>query len=299
MISNLAHNHSQSLVKLDLNATLADLPLCEISIDIARLTKEVVKLFENDAMIPGVILKRDGKFYGMLSRRRFLKRMSRPYALEIFLNRPLSTFDQIESFTASIFPDSTIILEASQAALERENGQMYEPIAVAKADGDYGLIDMPILLQAQSQIHQLTHQLLKEQTYAHMVQTEKMASLGRMLAGIAHEIRNPVNCIHGNMQFLQDYFGDLLSLVEVYQSEVGQPSPAIAKLLQEVELDFLQEDLSKILQSVELSAVRMTEIVTSLGNFSRIDETKKQLINLSGWINSTLLILESFKEVML
>lgn len=293
MSNNLAKNLHQNLGKLGLEATLADLPLWDLSVEITTLTKEVVKLFENDAVTPGVLLKKDGLFCGMLSRRRFLKRMSRPYALELFLHRPLSTFDNIENFAANVLSGDTPILTASQIALERDNGQMYEPIVVMGADGYYGLVDMPILLQAQSHIHQLTHQLLKEQTHVHMIQTEKMASLGRMLAGIAHEIRNPVNCIHGNMQFLQDYFGDLLTVVEAYQGEIKQPPQAIAELLENIELTFVQEDLPKILQSIEISAIRMTEIVASLGNFSRIDETKKQLVNLPECINSTLLILNN------
>ena len=233
----------------------------------------------------------------MVSRRRFLKRMSRPYALEIFLHRPLSTLYNVENFPVNILPDSTPVAEAAQFALEREGNQMYEPIVVERENGEYALIDVPLVLYAQSHIHQLTSQLLTEQTHAHMVQTEKMASLGRMVAGIAHEIRNPVNCVHGNMSFLQNYFDDLLTLVKTYQTEIPNPTPAIAEQLEEADIEFLEEDLPKILQSIEISAVRMTEIVASLRNFSRIDETKQQLIKLSECLDSTLLILNNrFKK---
>lgn len=289
----LSSIYADHLETLSLHSTLAELPSYNKTVDVAHLTKVVVKLFEEDTLIPGVILKRNGLFYGMISRRRFLKRMSRPYALEIFLKRPLSTLYNVENFPVNILPEHTPILDAAQFVLERQEGQMYEPVVIETQEGGYSLIDVPLLLYAQSHIHQLTSQLLKEQTHAQRVQTEKMASLGRMVAGIAHELRNPVNCIHGNMDFLRDYFGDLLRLVEGLQREIPEPSPAIAALLEEVELDFLQEDLGKILESIAISSVRMTEIVTSLRNFSRVDERKQELINLPECIESTLLILNN------
>lgn len=286
-----------SFEQLTLGSTLAALPLFQTQLDVTSLTKKVVNKFQQDGLIPGIILRKKGKFYGMISRRRFLERMSRPYALEIFLNRPLSTLYDIENFSADVLPAETPIPEAAQYVLQRDPERMYEPIVIVDGAQNYSLVDVPHLLNAQSHIYKLTHQLLKEQTHAHMVQTEKMASLGRMVAGIAHEIRNPVNCVHGNMSFIKNYFADLLNLLQAYQSELVTPSPAIAALEAEVELDFLKDDLPKILQSVELSARRMTEIVTSLRNFSRIEETKPQLVNVPECIDSTLLILNNrFKK---
>jgi signal transduction histidine kinase len=286
-----------SFAKLTLGSTLAALPLFQTQLDVTSLTKKVVHKFQQDGLIPGIILRKKGKFYGMISRRRFLERMSRPYALEIFLNRPLSTLYDIENFSADVLPAGTPIPEAAEYALRRNPERMYEPIVAVDETQNYSLVDVPHLLNAQSHIYQLTHQLLKEQTHAHMVQTEKMASLGRMVAGVAHEIRNPVNCVYGNMSFIKNYFADLLNLVQAYQSELVTPSPAIAALEEEVELDFLKDDLPKILQSVELSAGRMTEIVASLRNFSRIDENKQQLVNVPECIDSTLLILNNrFKK---
>ncbi|MGB2925436.1 MAG: ATP-binding protein [Limnothrix sp.] len=259
----------------------------------SSLTKKLVEKFQQDTMVPGIILRKKGRFCGLISRRRFLERMSRPYALEVFLKRPFSALYNIENFLVATLPANTPIPEAAQYALQRNQEQMYEPIVVVDNAENYSVIDVPLLLNAQSYIHKLTHQLLIEQTNSHMVQTEKMASLGRMVAGIAHEIRNPVNCVNGNMRFLKSYFQDLLQLVETYQAEVEKPSAAIATLIEEIEFDFLQEDLPKILESVELGAVRMTEIVTSLRNFSRIDETKQQLIAMPECLDSTLLILNN------
>ncbi|OKH19206.1 ATP-binding protein [[Limnothrix rosea] IAM M-220] len=290
---NLSTTYAESLANLTIESTLSDLTLYDTIVDAKNITKNVVQLFEADTIIPGIILTQNNRFYGMISRRRFLKRMSRPYALEIFLQRPLSTLYNVENFPVNILPESTLVVEAAQFALEREGSQMYEPIVVERQNGDYALIDVPLVFYAQAHIHKLTSQLLTEQTHAHMVQTEKMASLGRMVAGIAHEIRNPVNCVHGNISFLQRYFDDLLALVQAYQNEMPHPSKAIAERRQKADIEFLQEDLPKILQSVEISAVRMTEIVASLRNFSRIDETKQQLIKLPECLDSTLLILNN------
>ncbi|AFY38784.1 histidine kinase [[Leptolyngbya] sp. PCC 7376] len=290
---NLSSTYADSLAKLTIESSLRDLTLYKKSVDVKNLTKILLKIFENDTVIPGVILKKGKEFYGMVSRRRFLKRMSRPYALDLFLKRPLTTLYNVDNFPVNILPESTPVLEAAQFALEREGEQMYEPIVVQRENGKYALIDVPLVLYAQSHIHKLTNELLQEKTHAHVVQTEKMASLGRMVAGVAHEIRNPVNCVHGNVSFLQNYFDDLLGLVKMYQAELPQPSVMIANYLKDIEIEFLEEDLPKILQSVEISAVRMIEIVTSLRNFSRIDETKQQLIKLPECLDSTLLILNN------
>jgi len=104
-------------------------------------------------------------------------------------------------------------VEAARLALQRSPESLYDPVIVQLAPADYRLLDWHELLVAQSQIHELTTKLLCEQTQEQLIQTEKLASLGQMVAGVAHEIRNPVNSISGNLQFLSNYSKDLLRLV--------------------------------------------------------------------------------------
>jgi signal transduction histidine kinase len=146
---------------------------------------------------------------------------------------------------------------------------------------------------AQSQIQELTTQLLHDQTQAQMIQTEKMASLGQMVAGIAHEIKNPVGCITGNFEFLDDYCDKLTELLTAYAAEVPQPSEDLNQLKEDYELDFILEDLPKILKSMQLGSERLTKIVGSLQNFSHMDESRHQPANIHECIESTLIILNN------
>ena len=125
-----------------------------------------------------------------------------------------------------------------------------------------------------------------------LVQKEKMSSLGKLVAGVAHEINNPVNFIHGNLKHIQQYSLGLLQLVELYQKHYPQPEQEIQDCAEELELEFLQEDLSKIISSMTIGSNRIRQIVLSLRNFSRLDEAEFKPVNLHEGIESTLLILQ-------
>ncbi|WP_040483520.1 GAF domain-containing sensor histidine kinase [Lyngbya aestuarii] len=130
-----------------------------------------------------------------------------------------------------------------------------------------------------------------KQAQIQLVQTEKMSSLGHLVAGIAHEINNPVNFIYGNLDPATEFTQDLLDLVELYQQEYPQPTPQIVEKIAEIDLDYLIEDLPKILSSMRLGAERIRQLVLSLRNFSRLDEAEVKPVDLHEGIESTLLIL--------
>lgn len=132
-----------------------------------------------------------------------------------------------------------------------------------------------------------------KQTQAQLIQTEKMTSLGAMVAGVAHEINNPVNFIYGNLNYASDYIQDLLSLLRLYQQFYPEPQPAIQEQLEDIDFEFLAEDLSKILSSMTVGANRIREIVLSLRNFSRLDEVGMKRVNLHEGIENTLLLLNN------
>ncbi|MBE9101850.1 ATP-binding protein [Vacuolonema iberomarrocanum] len=131
-----------------------------------------------------------------------------------------------------------------------------------------------------------------QHTQVQMVQGEKMSSLGQLVAGVAHEINNPVNFIHGNIVHVQGYAQDLLNLVQLYQTHYPQPIDAIQTEAEAMDLAFMQEDLPKTLSSMKLGTGRIREIVLSLRSFSRSDEAECKAVDIHEGIDSTLLILQ-------
>lgn len=281
------------LDNLTLESTLKDLFLYDFQVEVVNLGIEVAHTFDQNPTLPGVILMDRGKFFGLISRRRFWEYMSRPYSIELFYKRPLLTLYHFAKTAALVFSPDTSILEASKQSLQRSPKSLYDPILVEFTPNQYRLIDVHQLLIAQSKIYELTAKLLDEKTHAHQVQTEKMASLGRTMAGVAHEIRNPVTAIRGNVDFLKEYYDNLLELIEAYQTEFSEKTATIEDIEESIELDFILEDAPRLLESLKLSAERMTQIVTSLRNFSRVDDEKRQNIDIHDYLESTLLILNN------
>jgi signal transduction histidine kinase len=147
-------------------------------------------------------------------------------------------------------------------------------------------------LEQKNRVLEQTLQDLKL-TQSQLVQSEKMSSLGQLVAGVAHEINNPVNFIHGNLKYLHEYTENLLGLISLYQEEYPTPSAAILTELDRIDFDFLQTDLEKILRSIRVGTDRIREIVLSLRNFSRLDESALKWANLHDGIDSTLMILQN------
>jgi signal transduction histidine kinase len=147
---------------------------------------------------------------------------------------------------------------------------------------------------AQDKAQQLEAALLElQQTQAQLIQTEKMSSLGQLVAGIAHEINNPVNFIYGNITHTREYTKDLLHLVELYQQSYYPPTPEIYEHIDNIDLEFLKQDLPKILDSMNMGAERIRQIVLSLRNFSRLDEDGTKAVDIHEGIDSTLLLLQN------
>lgn len=147
------------------------------------------------------------------------------------------------------------------------------------------------LRQQTEQLKQSLSELKQAQVL--LVQNEKMSSLGQMVAGIAHEINNPISFIQGNIAYAKQYFQNLLSLVQVYQQHYPEPVPEVQLAIEETELNFLSEDLPKLISSMEIGAQRINEIIHSLRNFSRLDEAEMKLVDIHEGIDNTLLILNS------
>lgn len=129
------------------------------------------------------------------------------------------------------------------------------------------------------------------QAQMQLVQNEKMSSLGQMVAGVAHEINNPVNFIYGNLSHAKAYMQDLVTLINLYRQDCPEPSTKVKDQLEEIDLEFLQEDLTKLFDSLNIGAERIRELVLSLRNFSRLDESESKSADIHEGIESTLTML--------
>jgi PAS domain S-box-containing protein len=148
-----------------------------------------------------------------------------------------------------------------------------------------------IAREQAKQLEQTLYELKRAQSQ--LIQTEKMSSLGRLVAGVAHEINNPVNFIYGNLSHAKVYVQELLELVQIYQAEYPEPAATIVETMEDIDFEFLIDDLPKLMASMEVGADRIREIVRSLRNFSRLDEAEMKFVDIHAGIDSTLMILQN------
>ncbi len=168
---------------------------------------------------------------------------------------------------------------ASQAAIAIQQAELYQQTKQAAAD-------------AMNQAAKLETALMELQsTQTQLIQGEKMSALGELVAGVAHEINNPMNFIYGNLIHITEYTQDILNLVNLYQKSYPNPDPEIINKAEDIDLEFVREDLPQMLSSMKLGAERIREIVQSLRNFSRIDQTQMKPVDIHDGIDSTLMIL--------
>ena len=166
---------------------------------------------------------------------------------------------------------------SAQAAISLENARFYNVLETRVAQRTEKL---------QTALEELRH------TQLQLIQSEKMSSLGQVVGGIAHEINNPINFIYGNLYYTNEYAENLLHLLRLYQKNYPNPVQEIVNETEQIDLDFLMNDFTKMIDSMRLGAARVRDIVLSLRNFSRLDESDRKWVNIHEGIDSTLMILD-------
>ncbi|MGF1537580.1 MAG: sensor histidine kinase [Elainellaceae cyanobacterium] len=197
---------------------------------------------------------------------------SNRFTLDYFQGVPVHGKDEVASLARSLeqlvswVNQYTAQLEESRSSLERRVSQRTQELTDT----------IEALNQAQMKL----------------VQSETMSSLGQLVAGVAHEVNNPVGFIYGNISYAKDYVQRLLTVLQAYEAQVASPSPALQAMLNEAELDFVVEDLPKVLQSIQTGAERIHHIVRSLQKFSRLNEADVKQVDIHDCLDSTLLMLQ-------
>lgn len=217
----------------------------------------------------------------------FLPDQTTPYPIEEFpLMQALrgGSIDATEVFARTAEPLVENWLSVTARSLRDETGKIQGGIAVfhnvtSLKQTEVALRRSEAYSREQAQqLHQALQDLQKAQTQ--LIQTEKMSGIGQLVAGVAHEINNPISFVYGNIIPANEYFQDLLRLLRLYQKHYPNPDLEIQAEIDAINLDFLEEDLQKLLKSIHSGAERVRQIVLALRNFSRLDEAGMKPVNL-------------------
>lgn len=277
---------------LALDSTISQLHLYDVQVELDKTGAFAKELFKADPLLPALLISDNGKYIGMISRRRFLECLSRPYALELFTKRPLRVmYEQFNGEPLKLMGSMSIVM-AAQLALGRGSDDIYEPLVVQIEDEQYRVLDVHDLLQSQSYIHELATKLLREQTQSTMIQTEKMASLGQIVAEVSHDIRNPVSAIYGNTECLLTYIEGVMKILRAYEKEYGTVSPLVVETLENVDWEFVRSDLPQVVRSIQSGAKYLRRLVDTLQSLSHMeDHANPEPIDLLDCVDSSLTIL--------
>ncbi len=267
------HLHVESKVK--------ELPLYDFRIDDSSPGKEVAQAFQLNPLLPGVILTKKGKFSGIISQRQFLEIMSSPYGLELFSKRSICSLYRFVNQEIFKIPGELQIVEAARRSLQRLNHLVYEPIVVEIEPSVHRLLDMHQLLLADSQIHQLTcnllHDKINQQTQELRRQIEKMASLSSpeqekinnfkdLTSSITSEIKIPVYW-NQSLNLLFIYCKSLRQVLSDYEALVAQETSITSEISAESQRDLIFNKFPETLKTMHTDSTRLTKFIAGLQIF--------------------------------
>ncbi len=290
--------HDGSLKPLQPDSILLDLPLYGFQWTIDAAASDLADVFDQMPTLPGVLLYDAGELVGMISRQRFAAYLLRPHGAPLFLAQPVRVIHSYARSHNLILAGDSLILIAAQQALRRSPELIGEPIIVKLPHSEscregYRLLDFHELNIAAWQLRGIETQVWHEKTHLEMLRHNRMASLGRLVDGVSHEILDPVSFIWGNLSHLTNYIRDLLGLIALYETELPEVSTALTEYRHAIEVEYLREDIPRTLDSLRTGSNRLSKLATSLQNFCHIDEVYPKAANVHECLDGVLLLLKS------
>ncbi|MFG3818062.1 sensor histidine kinase [Limnothrix redekei] len=293
--------HEPASSSLGLEATLADLPSYDCMVDVAVSGFALASWLARYPRVPGAIVIDRGRLEGVITRQQLLEFAIRPSGAAI-LEQPLQALWGYLERDCLTLPVELPIVQAMKRAVSRTIGLLTDPIVVQCAEGPR-LLDTRALIVADWQIRGIETQARYERMQLQAIQNDKLASLGRLVDGVAHQILDPVGFIWGNLTHLGSYGEQLVQLVDAYRDwaeQSKQPIPwTITNLEESVDFDFLRDDLPLLLSSLRNGAERLKAIVSSLQNFCHLDDVYPHPTDLHQRLNSIVLLLQSRLSVQI
>jgi signal transduction histidine kinase len=285
---------------------LKDLPLHCFTIDLADAEAQsftgtnLAAAFHAAPQVPAVVLVESDagrlhqRLVGVVVRSSFFELMVDGNGCSSsFLQQSLRAFLPYLGIPVLKLAGEMTILVSAQRALRRPEKSLGDPVLVELGPGQYGLLDFHTLNIAYWQIRGIETQIAYEQMHLQMIRNDKMASLGRLVNGVSHEILDPVSFIWGNLSHLSSYVKDVMQVLDRYELELPAPSETLMALRSDLEIEYLREDIPRTLQSIKTGADRLTKLASSLQNFCHIDEVYPKATDMHDCLDSVLLLLKS------
>ncbi|MCI0684853.1 MAG: ATP-binding protein [Gemmataceae bacterium] len=293
-------------LRLTADSTVADLPAHDYSVSDSTPGFAVAEELEQRPGLPGVIIEADREQTYVISRQRFFHQMSRGFSREVYFRRPIGLLARALPHAALRLEETCPIGAAAARALERPPDQVYEPALILGRDGERRLLDAYVLLLAQTRLLELANRTIQQQkeeaeaanrvlrdTQAALVQSEKLASLGQLAAGMSHEINNPISFVSTNVGVLFQEVQHALGLLDRYRAAGARAfDPAtvaeLACLEGEIDLAFTQANYERQFRASLDGLRRIREIVRNLRDFARLDRADWQETNVNDCLRATL-----------